>query len=501
MGMGFFLMLLRAGILTLTLCVASSAFAKSSSVKKTTQQGTPVTSQTRVATSPSDKKTTPPEAPYHLFAPLVWGEDEEWRLQFGGDINFRNEHRSNFDMKKKFRYDDHLSFMRTRVNVDVFYRKLIRAYVELIDADVYGEQVNPFQTDHWDLFQAFLELKDCEDSPWTLRVGRQLLPIISEGRIFGMPPPELYWFNLLPVFDGAMLNYKTPKEQVHLFLLQPDTPMRLRDGVVLESGHLRQLDRTWFYGMYGNFKYFDQHDFDVYLMGLSDQMEERNEPRPVKSEEGRYGTTDRYTVGSRWRGPIYKWDGCGTLGYGLEGAYQFGHLSNDEISAYMLHADVNYVWEHPWKPKVTLLGNLASGDDEPGDGKSNTFSPLYGSSHYAYGIIDFTRLQNLREVALTGSIDPTEKLRVQSGLHKFWLDSPTDAWYTALGNPGSFGRDVDGKSGRELGEEIDLTFTYKYSKCLSFETGAAHFFPGEFAKNKGKDDGANFFFFQTYFKF
>ena len=84
-------------------------------------------------------------------------------------------------------------------------------------------------------------------------------------------------------------------------------------------------------------------------------------------------------MGTRWRGPIRK-TGQGTLGYGLEGGYQFGRNSTDRISAWFLHADINHQWDTAWRPKVALVANMGSGDRRPGDGETNTFIPLYGTT-------------------------------------------------------------------------------------------------------------------------
>jgi hypothetical protein len=435
----------------------------------------------------------------HVLCPLVWGCEDEWKLQVGGSTMIRWEDRRNFDLNSKVDDDDRLKFIRHFVNVDVVYDSLYRAYFEVIDAHTSGHEVDPLQTDRWDIYQAFIDLKDCKDSPWTLRLGRQLLPLHPEGRLYGRPPVDYYWFNFLPAFDGAMLFYKTKDVEVQTFLLQPLIPRVLEDGIV-RNGSLRHIDSRWFYGSIATFRDCAPHEYEFYAFGQSDNGDNRRFPPPVRSEDGIFGEGDRYTVGWRARGPIKKWDGCGVLGYGLEAAYQFGEQSNDDIKAHMLHADVNYEWEHPWKPKVTLLGNLASGDDRLNDGELNTFDPLYGSSHYGYGTIDFFRLSNMREIALTGQVSsPNKKWRFLAEAHRYWLDSPTDAWNTALGT--SFGRVPIKPPGREAGTEYDFTAYYQPNKRLSFEAGVAHFQGGDWPRSRGMDDHATFLFFQTVFKF
>lgn len=452
-----------------------------------------------VATKPADQTTSGFWDRENVLPPLVWGCNDEWKLQFGGSQMFRFENRRNFDMRTEVDDDDHMRFERTLLNVDVVYDSLYRVYLEVIDADVKGAAINPLQSAEWDMLQAFVDLKDCKDSPWTLRLGRQLLPIHPEGRVYGRPPVDYYWFNFLPVFDGAMLFYKTQQMEVQTFFLQPVQNRELAPSGRVYNDNFSSFDSRWFYGSIATFKDCAPHEYEFYFFGQRDNGDYRDFPAPLRNEAGQIGEGTRYTAGWRARGPIKKWEGCGTLGYGLEAAYQFGDNVGDEIQAHMLHADLNYTWEHPWKPKVTLLGNLASGDDKLDDGKLNTFDPLYGASHYGYGTIDFFRLSNMREVALTGEVRPTDKLRFLAEVHKFWLDSSTDAWNTALG--GTFGRDPSGGPGREGGTELDFTAYYQPNKRLSFEAGVAHFVGGEYLESQGRNDHANFLFVQTTFKF
>lgn len=447
-----------------------------------------------------DPSTLPWTERPNICPPLVWGCDNEWKLQFGGSIMTRFEKRRNLDLTKAVDDDDDLTFLRTFVNLDLSYRKLTRIFVEFVDSQATGWRLDPLQNDRWDVFQAFVELKAREDSPWTLRLGRQVLPIVSEGRQWGRPPVEFYWFNLLPVFDGVMLDYKTKTAEVHTFLLKPLTSRHIdEDTGVVYSDTLYRVSDAWHYGIYSQFKNLAPHTYDLYVLGFSDHGDDRDFPPGSRDEDGTFDNEDRISVGTCWRGPIKKWEGCGTLGYGFEAAYQFGHIGDDRINAYMLHGDINYEWEHPWKPKVTLLANWASGDNRVGDNEINTFSPYYGASHYGYGTMDLFRLTNLREIALTGSISPTTSVRVLLEAHQYWLDSESDAWNTAIGT--TFGRNVAGDWAREAGTEFDITLYYKPNKRWAFELGAAHFIPGEAARDRGRDDSANFVFLQTVFSF
>ena len=46
----------------------------------------------------------------------------------------------------------------------------------------------------------------------------------------------------------------------------------------------------------------------------------------------------------------------------------------------------------------------------------------------------------------------------------------------------------------EIGEEIDVTLKYKFSKHITFLTGYSHLFPDKLASDTGTDDGIDWFF-------
>lgn len=441
-----------------------------------------------------DLKGAPKDEKFRLFPPVTWGCDDEWKLLMGGEARLRLEDRRNFDMNERIGDNDKLALMRTRINFDLTYCSFMRAFLEIMDSRVWDSTTDIMAEDLWDVHQLYVDLRNpCCESPWSLRLGRQEMSL-GEKRLV----ESSNWSNLPRVWEGARLMYKDKMMDLNFLLLQTDIYEHVR-GDEIVTGRLHPKNHEWFYGMYSTFHYLDPHEFDLYYLGLSDLDNERTFPSTVKSEEGVQGTTDRHTIGTRWRGPIWKQEECGVLGYGFESAYQFGHKSNDEIDAYMAHADLNYEWTHPWKPRVVLEGNLASGDKRYGDGESNTFNPLFGTTHAPYGIIDFVRLQNLRELALTGSIQPTPKLKLQAELHRFLLESDTDSWVNASGT--SLGRDKTGRSGNVIGNEFDLIANYKWTKWLSTELGAAHFTAGDFARSVGRKDSADFLYCQIVLSF
>jgi hypothetical protein len=405
----------------------------------------------------------------------------------------RYERRDDYDMDKGIGDNDNFGLVRSQINADLVYRNVARAFIEVLDARTIGTRVDYQQEAYAHVQQAWLELREDRPNPWSIRVGRQELSLGEHLLVDSSPT----WGNLPHVHEGVRIMRETPDWDMSMFLVQPTSSKKAYEGGTTSDANHR-VDGQWFYGIYPTFKFLRPHEFDVYFLGLSDDGTHRNVPAPPKSEDGTVGTSDRYTVGTRWRGPISKTD-RGTLAYGVEGGYQFGHQSSDKVQAYFLHTDLSYQWNAPWKPKVSLVGNLASGDRRMGDGETNTFQPPFGTVHTPYGIVDFARLQNLRHIGIETSFQPNEKLTIEPGIHQFWLDSRTDSWYNSGGS--SLARDKTGQSGRDLGYEIDIVAKYKMNKFTTLEAGGAHFLAGRYADKNGRSDAASYLYLQYVLKF
>jgi len=203
----------------------------------------------------------------------------------------------------------------------------------------------------------------------------------------------------------------------------------------------------------------------------------------------------RYTIGARMQGSILE-----GIKYDIEFPYQFGKQSHKRIKAHALHADLLHEFKKAfWQPTVMLEYNHATGDKDPKDSVTNTFIPLYQSTHEPYGIMDFFRWQNMREVALGVSLSLTKKLRLAPQTNFFWLMSTNDSWYDSAGSV--LRTKTTGRRKHYVGQEISLRAYYDFNKNIKFETGAAHFFTAKFVQESGANDDADWVYAQVSFKY
>lgn len=176
-------------------------------------------------------------------------------------------------------------------------------------------------------------------------------------------------------------------------------------------------------------------------------------------------------------------------------AGQLGETRNLPQRAWAAHAESGYTWKVPWRPRLGLWMNYASGDHDPGDGMQQRFDPLFGATFAAYGYTGYFTWQNIMDPAIRFSVQPTDRLRAELIYRGYWLASDRDAWVRGLRI------DRSGTSGSFIGQELDLRVTYPFWRWLEGEIVYAHFFPGGFVANTGPDPGSNFTYIQATLKF
>jgi hypothetical protein len=153
--------------------------------------------------------------------------------------------------------------------------------------------------------------------------------------------------------------------------------------------------------------------------------------------------------------------------YGAEGAYEFGRaaaLNDASRSAYALAAHVGKTFESvALAPTLTIGGSFASGDNTH-TGFSNTsttykqFDPLLPDVHSHFGAMDIFSWSNVVEGNARISVVPVHSTRVDVEYRYARLATAAGEWLNGYLEPVG---QSDGKSGAELGHELDVGFAYR----------------------------------------
>ena len=200
-----------------------------------------------------------------------------------------------------------------------------------------------------------------------------------------------------------------------------------------------------------------------------------------------------HTAGIRAYGVVGKtgWD------YDVSYAKQWGNqdrlsnagafISELDHDAYAYNAEIGYSFNHPWKPRLSAFYGVASGDKNPTDGKNNRFERLFGFAR-PWSNNDYFQMENLVAPKVRVEFDPKvswlEGLKVDAGYSWYRLDQERDRWN------GAGLRDNTGRSGKDVGEEVDIRVRFPINKYIAANLGYAHFWAGDFTKETTAIAGA-----------
>jgi len=391
----------------------------------------------------------------------------QWKLDFGLEDWVRVEQKQDFDYNNDVSGNGSLVFQRFILNGRATLNEKYEVFASGVDSRVYSAHIKRTeQEDAFDLRQAYVRANKIAGSRFDLKVGRQVLKYGKARLISGST-----WANRESHFDAAVLSYKA--EGLYADLLY--------------GSRVRYFDHS--------FNEWNRHDMlsGAYVGYQKDKSAPLVETYFLTNQNlGSIRTLNRHTVGVRAQATA-----PGNIVCDLEIPYQFGKSAGIEISAYAVHFDATRSFDTTWKPSVTAAYNMATGDRTPGN-RNHTFVPMFQSTHGPYGIMDFFRWQNMREAALEASLTPAKKWTLIPGTNFFWLDSYRDSWYDASGR--RLRTMTVGKARHYVGQEASLMAKYDLSPEIKLEAGYAHFFTGDYVKDTGSHDDADWFYFQTSLK-
>ncbi len=399
-----------------------------------------------------------------------------WKPSVGVEERFRYEFRKDYDFNETRKDNGSLFFHRLRLNGKLVFnneeaKEKLELFWEGLDAQTGGYQLKPLanQVDDFDFFQGYIKAQDIAGSRVDVKIGRQILEY-GKGRLIGAPA----FNNRMRSFDAAVAHIDQAGFYSDLIYGQT---VNYDDNNFNRSREDEKLG-----GFYGGFqKEKESPLFEGYFLSLWDHRTAAH--------------VERYTVGARHSGKV-----GGEFQYDLEVPFQFGELVGRDIRAWALHADINRTWKQlKWKPKMTLEYNQATGDQDPNDDEANSFVPLYQSTHTPYGQMDFFRWQNMRELAGQLVLAVHEKLKLTGETNFFWLESNADSWFNSAGV--ALRTKTSGERGYYVGQEVSLRANYELNKHVKFEVGAAHFFTGEYVRDTGADDDADWLYSQVVLKY
>ncbi len=406
-------------------------------------------------------------------------------------LRHRYEWRSNFDFNDSLYDKDGFNLWRSRLGVTLKPTNDLKFFYQLQDARISDDSTTGSKStfENWaEARQLWAEAKTdklaveaIDLSKVGIRLGRQELSYGSQ-RLLG----AFDWSNVAQTFDAGkvILEFEQPKLNIDIFG-GGKTPVKSpREQDDLYDGSAN--DRVG--GYYAVYKGMKDFTIDQYVINRN------TDGQTVSFGQTGDGEVEDYTIGGRVAGKIADT----SFDFELEAAKQVGNSGSLDADAQMAIAILGYTFDQAWHPRLSFEFDYASGDRNSADGKRQTFDNIHPTNHFYYGFMDFVSLQNINNYRFQIKADPTKKLNVQSDFHLIFLDSPKDNLY---GANKAVKRATTAGADPYVGSEIDLLAKYQVTNFMSMLTGYSHFFAGDFLKNTGSSDDADFVYAQTTFSF
>lgn len=186
---------------------------------------------------------------------------------------------------------------------------------------------------------------------------------------------------------------------------------------------------------------------------------------------------------------IFRPAAAGRIDFEVEGSWRTGSrrptsAASDtrdlDVDASTLHAHIARTFDHPWRPRLALDYDYASGDETPGDARFDQFERLFGSRRTDLGNTSIhgpLTPANLSAPGFRVEIAPGERWDARIAYKAAHVAEARDAWIIARV------QDPTGRSGRFIGHAVDARTRYWIApEALRLEIGASVLIAGRFAR-------------------
>lgn len=405
-----------------------------------------------------------PGHPVDVFDPIkdIRLGGDAW-LSLGGELRERVESVVNPGFGLRGGGNDSYGLHRALLHADLHVGERFRLFVQLGFHEQSGrDPVTTTDVNRLDLAQGFIDitLPVVDGQGPTMRAGRQEVGLGSQ-RLVSVRDGS----NIRRAFDGFRVFERFGESRVDLFALWP---VLLKDGTFDDRPDGRQA--LW--GVYVTTPVPGVPGLkaDLYYLGF---RHERGQFGGIAGEEM------RHSLGLRLFGAQSGFD------WNLEGTPQVGSFANQDILAGSFAADIGVTFDDlPWKPRLGLKSNYASGDAARGDGRLGTFNPLYPRLPY-FSEATLIAPANLIDVFPSLRVEPLPGVSLMLGWDFLWRASLQDAVY---GSPFTVYPRTAQSRGRQIGHQIVVEAQWRIDPHLTLSGSYVHFTAGDALKEAGGRD-------------
>jgi len=367
-----------------------------------------------------------------------------------------------------------------------------RAYAEFYHGQETGHNVGGTvpgkQRNDVALVNGFAEFYGFDDEAKTgIRAGRQEVFLGNNLQVRTNHSPNLPW----PMFDGFRAYRDWGSARVELFGYDI---VNFANGVPQD----RDNPRTNLWGVYGSQDLppmsvagIDMKtSLDLFYIGwrsspfagargsgVYDDRALLTGAKIVASTGGGFLASQdhRHSFGLRADGMIAKVD------YDWQAAVQTGSYAGLTVDAFAFNTDTGYAFaEAPWKPRIGVHVDAASGGADKNGGTISTYQPMYPQTQYYAPNQQFAPT-NFYDFSPRLRLSPAPGLTIDCYYAFYWRYSEADAIYrggwSGADGPNSYAVTVLSR-GREIGRQIDLRLTWNIAAHVSSQAEVGIFYPG-----------------------
>lgn len=376
-------------------------------------------------------------------------------LSIGGELRERYEafNQPFFGLRRLTSTDYVLH--RVLFHVDAHFGQRFRAFVQLGNLLVSGREgpLAPTDYDELEFQQAFADINFDIGSTGnlTFRGGRQEFNF-ALGRLVSVREGP----NVRLSFDGMRALWKTDKLSVDAFIARPVRPLR---GVFDDRSD--ENDRFW--GLQSTFPLdlLPTAQANIYYYGL----ERQNAVFDIGT-----GAEMRHSFGLR------VFDTPTPFDYDIELVAQTGNFVGKRIWAWTVASDIGVTFEAaPFKPRLGLRVDVASGDSNRGDAVLGTFNPLYPNQSY-FSEAGFITPSNFFDVHPALQLQLAENVSFAVDWDFLWRQTASDGFYIPPVTPLIAG----GQSADPyIGNQISVAAEWRIERHTTLTANYTHFSAGD----------------------
>lgn len=392
--------------------------------------------------------------------------DPHLYLSFGGELRERYERFDNAGFGTGDGPDDPAYLLqRIALHADLHVDQRLRVFVQGLSALQFGDRdrASPINQNPLDLQQAFVDYtwgNPAPDGPKVIaRAGRFSMNYGSARLIATRAAPNVPY-----KFDGVQIIAAQGTARLYAFLVRPGQESRHQfDG---------ENDGQSLWGVYGSVptRLKLPATIDVYYLGA--HYDTRRYIRGSAAE-------DRHSIGTRLSGTAGGWS------YDWEPVVQFGTFGNRDIRAWTIATDTGYSFRSlPWKPRLGLKADYASGDTRGPEGRYGGFNPLYFKSGY-FNDASLIRPTNIADLHPSLQLVPTRALTATLAADLLWRTTTRDGVYGPAGNIEL--RPVPGAS-RYIGNTAEAALSWKAGRHWVWTASYVHLFASDYVRAAGGGD-------------